>query len=73
MTKSKRLTTTSRSKRLTTASKGLGLSESVLKLFPKTSRMGKSDPSRWGIADSRKVRVSDRVTVVGGLNDYYSY
>ena len=68
MTKSKRLTTT-RSKRLTTASKGLGLSESVLKLFPKTSRMGKSDPSRWGVADNRKVRVSDRVAV-GELNDY---
>ena len=42
------------------ASKSLGLPESVLKLFPKTSRMSKAEPSRWEIADNRKVRVSDR-------------
>lgn len=65
MTKSK--TTITQRKRLMT--KSLGLSEGVLKLFPKTSRMGKADPSQWEMAGNRKVRLFDRA-VTGPMNDY---
>lgn len=65
MTKSKTVIT--RHKRIET--KSLGLSEGVLKLFPKTSRMGKADPSHWEMAGSRKVRLFDRA-VTGPTNDY---
>lgn len=43
-------------KRRATA-RGLSLPESVLKLFPKTSRMGRIEPSQWGQAkDSQRRR-----------------
>lgn len=42
------------------AMRDLGLPDSVLKLFPKTSRMAKVEPSRWGQAGERKIRFSDQ-------------
>jgi hypothetical protein len=66
MTKTKR-PPNARAKRLT--GRGLGLSESVLKLFPKTSRMGRPEPSRWGMAEAIKVRGND-ITVT--VNEYRS-
>jgi len=66
MTKTKR-PPNALAKRLT--GRGLGLSESVLKLFPKTSSMGRPEPSRWGMAEAIKVRGND-ITVT--VNEYRS-
>lgn len=50
--------TTKRAKR-TPRRRGLALSDSVLRLFPKTSRMGSPEPSQWGMAGGHRPRVTD--------------
>lgn len=53
--------------------RSLGLSESVLKLFPKTSRMGRQEPSRWGSQDLRKVKAVNPKRPDAVLQDYIEY
>lgn len=49
-----------RKSKRTVVVRSLGLSESVLKLFPKISRMGKAEPSQWGQATGCKPRLADQ-------------
>lgn len=70
MAKTKRAIT-AKAKKRATVRPGLGLPDSVLKLFPKTSRMGKSEPSRWGQAIGRKVRTLDRNDFMSSQAEYF--
>lgn len=57
--KTKRRTAVERSSR---KRRTLGISDSVLKLFPKTSRMGRTDgPSQWEQGSSEKMERSRRL------------
>lgn len=67
MTKSSKPSARKKATRRTSIAKGLGLSESVLKFFPKISRMGRGEPSRWSLPDGRQSRAGDRQMVDRGI------